>query len=82
MTYNKDIRPRLIGNKLAAFNNITQKERRILIVGDIHAPFSLNGYLDFCKETYAIYNCNQVIFIGDIIDKIRNGTTRKSLSDV
>ena len=68
MTYNKDFRPRLKGNKLAAFNNITQKERRILIVGDIHAPFSLNGYLDFCKETYAIYNCNQVIFIGDIID--------------
>ena len=63
MTYNKDFRPRLKGNKLAAFNNITQKERRILIVGDIHAPFSLNGYLDFCKETYAIYNCNQVIFI-------------------
>jgi hypothetical protein len=68
MTYNKDFRPRLKGNKLAAFNNITQKERRILIVGDIHAPFSLDGYLDFCKETYAIYNCNQVIFIGDIID--------------
>jgi len=68
MTYNKDVRPRLKGNKLAAFNHITSKEKRILVIGDIHAPFTLNGYLDFCKETYAIYNCNQVIFIGDIID--------------
>ena len=68
MTYNKDVRPRLKGNKLAAFNHITSKEKRILVIGDIHAPFTLHGYLDFCKETYAIYNCNQVIFIGDIID--------------
>src|SRR5210317_831241 len=63
-----DYRPRLRGNKKAAFDNITKDERRILVIGDLHAPFTLNGYLDFCKETYANYNCNQVIFIGDIID--------------
>lgn len=38
------------------------------MIGDIHAPFSLNGYLDFCKEVYAKHNLNQVIFIGDILD--------------
>lgn len=65
----KDFRPRLSGNRKLAFDNLTKKkEKRILIIGDIHAPFCLEGYLDFCKETYAIYNCNQVIFIGDIID--------------
>ncbi len=65
----KDFRPRLSGNRRLAFDNLTKKkEKRILIIGDIHAPFCLDGYLDFCKETYAIYNCNQVIFIGDIID--------------
>ena len=61
-----DYRPRLRGNKKAAFDNLTKQERRILVVGDIHAPFNLDGYLDFCKDTYAKYNCNQVIFIGDI----------------
>lgn len=61
-------RPRLHGNKLAAYNHITKNERRILVIGDLHAPFELDGYFDFCKETYAKHNCNQVVFIGDIID--------------
>ena len=61
-------RPRLSGNKLAAYNHINKEERRILVIGDIHAPFELDGYFEFCKETYANYNCNQVIFIGDLID--------------
>lgn len=43
-------------------------ERRILAIGDLHAPFELDGYFEFCKETYRKYNCNQVVFIGDIID--------------
>lgn len=61
-------RPRLSGNKLAAYNHINKNERRILVIGDLHAPFELDDYFDFCKQTYANYNCNQVIFIGDIID--------------
>jgi UDP-2,3-diacylglucosamine pyrophosphatase LpxH len=61
-------RPRLSGNKLAAYNHINKNERRILVIGDLHAPFELDGYFDFCKQTFANYNCNQVIFIGDIID--------------
>ena len=61
-------RPRLSGNKLAAYNHLTKKERRILVVGDLHEPFTHPDYLDFCKQTYSNYNCNQVIFIGDIID--------------
>ena len=68
MNYKKDYRPRLSGNKKVAYDNINKKERRILVIGDVHTPFVLDGYLDFCKETYAKYNCNQVIFIGDIID--------------
>jgi predicted phosphodiesterase len=65
---NHSYRPRLKGNKKVAYEYMTNKERRILVIGDIHAPFSLDGYLDFCKDMYAKYNCNQVIFIGDIID--------------
>ena len=64
----KDIRPRLHGNRFRAFQSITKEERRILVVGDLHAPFTLDGYFEFCQQTYANYNCNQVVFIGDIID--------------
>ena len=64
----KDVRPRLKGNKLKAFQHLTKKERRILVVGDLHEPFCLDKYLQFCIDTYAKWNCNHVIFIGDIID--------------
>ena len=63
-----DFRPRLKGNKKKAFLNITKEESRILVIGDLHEPFCLDGYLKFCKETYANYNCNKVVFIGDVID--------------
>ena len=61
-------RPRLTGNKKIAYENLMKKERRILVVGDIHAPFCLDGYLEFCNDVYAKYNLNQVVFIGDILD--------------
>lgn len=63
-----DFRPRLKGNKKKAFLNLTKDENRILIIGDLHEPFCLDGYLDFCKKAYSDHNCNKVIFIGDIID--------------
>ena len=42
--------------------------RNVLVIGDLHEPFCLDGYLDFCLEQYETFNCNQVIFIGDILD--------------
>lgn len=63
-----DYRPRLKGNKKKAFLNITKDENRILVIGDLHEPFCLDGYLKFCKDSYANFNCNKVVFIGDIID--------------
>ncbi len=64
----KDKRPRLRGNKLRAFENLTKDESRVLVIGDLHEPFCLDGYLQFCLDTYAKYNCNKVVFIGDVID--------------
>ena len=64
----KDFRPRLRGNVKEAYFNITKKENRILVIGDLHEPFCLDGYLEHCKTVYAKYNCNKVIFIGDVID--------------
>jgi len=64
----KDYRPRLKGNVLKAYEKIIKKENRVLCIGDLHEPFCLEGYLKFCKDTYKEYNCNKVVFIGDIID--------------
>lgn len=41
---------------------------RVLVVGDLHEPFTLEGYREFCIETYKKYKCTHVIFIGDIVD--------------
>lgn len=62
------IRPRLQGKRKEAFENLNKKEKRILVIGDLHAPFIQHGYLEFCQHIYNIYNCNHTIFIGDIID--------------
>ena len=64
----KDYRPRLKGNVKKAYFNIVKKENRILVIGDLHEPFCLDGYLDHCLDVYAKYNCNKVVFIGDVID--------------
>lgn len=64
----KQVRPRLAGKKLKAFREVTRPGRRILVIGDLHEPFSLDSYLDHCIAVYERNNCNQVIFIGDVID--------------
>jgi metallophosphoesterase superfamily enzyme len=63
-----DYRPRIKGQLKNAFMNLTKDETRTLVIGDLHEPFCLDGYLKFCKETYKKYNCNNVVFIGDVID--------------
>jgi|TARA_R100000479_G_scaffold174904_1_gene124464 predicted phosphodiesterase len=65
---NEQIRPRLSGNKRVAYENLTKKQSRVLVIGDLHEPFCLDGYLDHCQQTFAKHNCNQVVFIGDVID--------------
>ena len=44
------------------------KGKNILVIGDLHEPFCLDGYLEFCKKQYDKFGCTEVIFIGDIID--------------
>jgi len=41
---------------------------RVLVVGDLHAPGIHKGYLGHCKKIHKKYNCNRVVFIGDIAD--------------
>jgi predicted phosphodiesterase len=64
----RQIRPRISGKLLSAYYNLIKEERRILVIGDLHEPFTHPDYLDFCLTQYENFNCNQVIFIGDILD--------------
>lgn len=42
--------------------------KNVLVIGDLHEPFCLDGYLEHCIQTYYKYKCDEVVFIGDIID--------------
>lgn len=63
-------RPRLDKKEYELIKKLREKENgtRVLVIGDLHEPFCLEGYLDFCKEQYEKYKCNRVVFIGDVID--------------
>ncbi len=39
-----------------------------LFVGDLHTPFMLDGYEEFAASMADKYNCDNIIFAGDIID--------------
>ena len=62
-------RPRLTKEEQHYLQNFRDSQNEnILVIGDLHEPFCLDGYLDFCKEVYIKHRCNKVVFIGDIID--------------
>jgi hypothetical protein len=62
-------RPRLSPEEFEIIKQFRDKSiNRVLIIGDLHEPFCLDGYLEFCKDVYTKHNCNKVVFIGDIID--------------
>ena len=42
--------------------------KNVLVIGDLHEPFCLKSYLEHCINIYNEYKCNEVVFIGDIID--------------
>lgn len=65
----KEYRPRLTEDEM----RFIQEKRKgvkgnVLVIGDLHEPFCLDEYYDFCVDTYYKYNCDKVVFIGDIID--------------
>ena len=59
-----------INNEYVNLKKISRIEvkKNVLVIGDLHEPFCLDGYLEHCIETYNKYKCNEVVFIGDIID--------------
>ncbi len=41
---------------------------RVGIIGDTHIPYCLDGYMEFCLETFEAWECDTFIHIGDLID--------------
>ena len=68
----KEYRLRLTKHEHDLIKEYRKKEksdlRNVLVIGDLHEPFCLDGYLDHCLAAYEKYQCNTVVFIGDIID--------------
>ena len=55
----KNNRYRLKPHEIAALEKMRESEaRNVLVIGDLHEPFCLDGYLDFCLEQYESFNCN------------------------
>lgn len=41
----------------------------VLVVGDQHEPFSVDGYAEFCHSVGKRFNCDTVVMIGDFVDQ-------------
>lgn len=40
----------------------------VLIVPDIHEPFSIDGFAEWCAEVHDRWGCDSTVFIGDVVD--------------
>lgn len=47
---------------------MTKPIPNVLIVSDLHIPFEHKNALKFVSNTYKNYNCNEIVFIGDVFD--------------
>ena len=50
------------------YKRTAKNKDNVLVIGDLHAPFTHKEYLQFCRHTQESYDCGTVIFIGDIAD--------------
>lgn len=46
----------------------TLNKNNTIFIGDLHAPWILEGYLEWCREQQLKYDCGTVIFAGDLLD--------------
>lgn len=50
------------------FRKVTAVSGNVLVIADIHLPFTHKLYLDFCRRTRDKYQCENVVFIGDVFE--------------
>lgn len=41
---------------------------RVGVIGDTHIPYELDGYMEFCRDTFEQWDCDTIVHIGDLID--------------
>ena len=46
-----------------------KKLHNVLVIGDTHYPFAIDGHLKFLEKVYKKYKCDTVVHVGDIIDQ-------------
>ena len=69
MIRDEEFRPRLSRDEYdVVLQHRGKKGRNVLVIGDLHEPFCLDGYLEFNKRLEEKYLITDVIFIGDVID--------------
>ncbi len=62
-------RMRLKDHEVEMINNLRNNDfNNVLVVGDLHSPFIRKGYLEHCLKIREQYQCNEVVFIGDVVD--------------
>lgn len=65
----KSNRYRLKPHEIIALEEMRKQEKRnVLVIGDLHEPFCLDSYLEWCIIQYKKFKCTEVVFIGDVID--------------
>ena len=50
------------------YSPVAEGPRRVGIIGDTHLPYELEGYLEFCVETFEKYGVDTVVHAGDLTD--------------
>lgn len=45
-----------------------KKNNNVLAISDLHIPFENEHALEFVKDIYKKYDCNRVVFMGDVFD--------------
>jgi len=66
-------------------DDIKPEERIVGVVGDVHLPFELDGYLQFCIDNFIKHKVTDIVFIGDLIDNhaiSRHINSTKAMSPV
>ena len=48
--------------------DVKYNKKNVLVIGDLHLPFCMPGYLEWCQEQQQLWDCGTVIFIGDLAD--------------
>lgn len=64
----RKIRPRMNEVEYKAYLEFKRPKNNVLVIGDLHAPFIKQGYLEFCKEMQIKHQCADIVLIGDLLD--------------